>query len=306
MFTLPQSARQISASRRPASNPPAALTPQSMRHVPAAACETATFNRSASAASSSHRCQASSFRLNMILESDSSTRMKSARLSVPSRGARSVASLNIENYVKSIYQISSGHAPQADATGKLAQALGVWTGTMTSTLKTLSESGLSEYIPYEGARLTDAGRTLALRVLRRHRLIELFLARTLKMTWDEVHEEAENMEHAVSDLLIDRIDAFLGHPATDPHGDPIPKADGTVAGSTGRSLSEVRVGKRFRVVRVIDQSPDFLRYLTETGLRLDATGTVLASRPESGTITVEVGGQQTTLAHSVADRLLVT
>jgi len=217
-----------------------------------------------------------------------------------------VPSLTIENYVKAIYQIAATQEWHAASTGKLAEALGVSPGTVTSMLKTLSESGLAEYVPYEGARLTDAGRTLALRVLRRHRLIELFLARTLKMTWDEVHEEAENMEHAVSDLLIDRIDAFLGHPATDPHGDPIPKADGTVAGSTGRSLSEVRVGNRFRVVRVIDQSPEFLRYLTETGLRLDATGSVVANRLESGTITVEVGGQQTTLAHSVADRLLVT
>ena len=217
-----------------------------------------------------------------------------------------MASLTIENYVKAIYQIAAGHEGHAASTGKLAEALGVSPGTVTSMLKTLNESGLAEYIPYEGARLTDAGRTLALRVLRRHRLVELFLARTLKMTWDEVHEEAENMEHAVSDLLIDRIDAFLGHPATDPHGDPIPKADGTLAAPTGRSLSEVRVGKRFRVVRVIDQSPDFLRYLTETGLRLEATGTVVANRLESGTITVEVSGQQTTLAHSIADRLLVT
>src|SRR5262245_52185128 len=113
-------------------------------------------------------------------------------------------------------------------------------------LKTLSESGLAEYMPYEGARLTEAGRTLALRVLRRHRLIELFLARTLNMSWDEVHEEAENMEHAVSDLLIDRIDAFLGYPASDPHGDPIPKADGTVAGSSGRGLSQLPAGSHFR------------------------------------------------------------
>src|SRR5437879_8154927 len=126
-------------------------------------------------------------------------------------------------------------------------------------LKTLSESGLAEYIPYEGARLTDAGRTLALRVLRRHRLIELFLVRTLHLSWDEVHEEAENMEHAVSDLLIDRIDEFLGHPATDPHGDPIPKADGTVARSTVRCLSDLQRGTRFRVVPVIDQAPDFPR-----------------------------------------------
>ena len=217
-----------------------------------------------------------------------------------------MASLTIENYVKAIYQIAANADGHAASTGKLAEALGVSPGTVTSMLKTLSESGLAEYIPYEGARLTDSGRTLALRVLRRHRLVELFLSRTLKMTWDEVHEEAENMEHAVSDLLIDRIDAFLGYPATDPHGDPIPKADGTLAAIPGRSLSDLRVGTRFRVVRVIDQSPDFLRYLTETGLKLNATGSVVANRLESGTITVEVAGQQTTLAHTIADRLLVT
>jgi DtxR family Mn-dependent transcriptional regulator len=217
-----------------------------------------------------------------------------------------VASLTIENYVKAIYQIAARQDVQSAATGQLAEALAVSPGTVTSMLKTLSESGLAEYVPYEGARLTDAGCTLALRVLRRHRLIELFLVRTLQLSWDEVHEEAENMEHAVSDLLVDRIDAFLGHPATDPHGDPIPKADGTVAGSTGGCLSQARVGSRFRVVRVIDQSPEFLRYLTETGLRLDATGAVIANREESGTITVEVAGHQTTLAHNVAARLLVT
>lgn len=216
-----------------------------------------------------------------------------------------MASLTIENYVKAIYQIS-GQESQAAATGKLAEALGVSPGTVTSMLKTLSESGLAQYIPYEGARLTDAGRTLALRVLRRHRLIELFLARTLNLTWDEVHAEAENMEHAVSDLLIDRIDSFLGFPATDPHGDPIPKADGTVAHSAGRRLSQLDVPQSFRVERVLDQSPEFLRYLTETGLKLGASGSVVANRAESGTITVTVAGEQTTLSHGVADRLLVT
>jgi DtxR family Mn-dependent transcriptional regulator len=216
-----------------------------------------------------------------------------------------VASLTIENYVKAIYQISARQHSSAAATGQLAEALGVSPGTVTSMLKTLSEGGLAEYVPYEGALLTDAGRTLALRVLRRHRLIELFLVRTLQLTWDEVHEEAENMEHAVSDLLIDRIDAFLGYPSADPHGDPIPKADGTVAGSTGKCLSEAGVGSRFCVVRVMDQSPEFLRYIAETGLRIDAIGSVIANRQESGTITVEVGGHRTTLAHNVAERLLV-
>jgi DtxR family Mn-dependent transcriptional regulator len=222
-----------------------------------------------------------------------------------------VASLTIENYVKAIYQLSasSGGAStggSAAATGKLAEALRVSPGTVTSMLKTLGESGLAEYVPYEGARLTEAGQTLALRVLRRHRLIELFLARTLDLSWDEVHEEAENMEHAVSDLLIDRIDDFLGHPATDPHGDPIPTADGTVAGESGRRLSQLAVGQKFRVMRVLEQTPEFLRYLTETGLTLDARGSVAANRAESGTITVEIGGQATTLSHDVADRLLVS
>jgi DtxR family Mn-dependent transcriptional regulator len=216
-----------------------------------------------------------------------------------------MASLTIENYAKAIFLIGAAQENALVATGQLAEALQVSPGTVTSMLKTLSESGLGQYIPYEGVRLTDAGRSLALRVLRRHRLIELFLQKTLHLSWDEVHEEAENMEHAVSDLLIDRIDAFLGYPATDPHGDPIPKADGTVADESGRGLSQIAAGSRFRVLRVLDQSPEFLRYLTESGLALDARGTVVTNRPESGTVMVDVTGQQTTLAHSVADRLLV-
>ena len=103
------------------------------------------------------------------------------------------------------------------------RALRVSPGTVTGMLKTLSEANLATYTPYEGARLTGAGRRLALKVIRRHRLLELFLARTLEMTWDEVHEEAENMEHAASERLIDRIEAFLGFPTVDPHGDPIPR-----------------------------------------------------------------------------------
>jgi DtxR family Mn-dependent transcriptional regulator len=214
-------------------------------------------------------------------------------------------SLTIENYVKAIYQVA-GHEGRPAATGKLAEALAVSPGTVTSMLKTLSESGLAEYAPYEGARLTDAGRTLALRVLRRHRLIELFLSRTLQMNWDEVHEEAENMEHAVSDLLIDRIDAYLGYPAADPHGDPIPRADGTVDGTAGRRLTELSAGEPFCLTRVTEQSPDFLRYLTEAGLQLGAEGRVLTNRPEAGVVTLDIAGRETTLAHRMAERLLVS
>src|SRR6478672_6648779 len=148
-------------------------------------------------------------------------------------------SLTVENYAKAIYQLSHDAADGAIATGQISTALGVLPGTVTSMLKTLDESNLATYTPYEGVRLTSSGRALALRVLRRHRLIEQFLSQTLELPWDEVHEEAEHMEHAVSDSLVDRIDAYLGHPATDPHGDPIPRADGTVAPPADRSLADL-------------------------------------------------------------------
>src|SRR4051812_30816119 len=111
-------------------------------------------------------------------------------------------------------------------------------------LKTLSEASLATYTPYEGARLTPAGQRLAMTVIRRHRLLELFLVETLKMPWDEVHEEAEHMEHAASERLIDRIDAFLGHPAVDPHGDPIPAADGSLTEPQGTPLAKLPRGRR--------------------------------------------------------------
>ena len=217
-----------------------------------------------------------------------------------------MASLTIENYVKTIYQISSLQADRPASTGQLAESLQVSPSTVTSMLKTLSESGLANYVRYGGAELTDTGRALALRVLRRHRLIELFLAQTLNLTWDEVHEEAENMEHAVSDLLIDRIDAFLNYPACDPHGDPIPKADGTLTTAPTVRLSELSEGEGFRIERVLDQSPEFLRYLAETGLKLGAQGRVSAHRREAGVITLQVADSTATLSVPIADRVLVS
>jgi DtxR family Mn-dependent transcriptional regulator len=216
-----------------------------------------------------------------------------------------LASLTVENYVKAIYKLAAKGTDRSAATGQIAAELGVSPGTVTSMLKTLAESNLAAYTPYEGVELTPAGKALALRILRRHRLIELFLAKTLDMSWDEVHEEAEHMEHAVSDLLVDRIDAYLGYPETDPHGDPIPKADGTVRSSTTRSLADCLQGQRFRLARVLDQSPDFLRYLSETGLQLGAEGELVSHRPEAGVVTVRVGHGEATLGADVAAKLLV-
>lgn len=220
-------------------------------------------------------------------------------------GGNHVPSLTVENYIKSIFKICAGSGGQA-ATGQLASELGVSPGTVTSMLKTLSEGKLVTYTPYEGVRLTPAGNALALRVVRRHRLIELFLVETLNLTWDEVHEEAEHMEHAVSDRLIDRIDEFLGRPDADPHGDPIPRSDGTLTVPDFRTLAECRVGDSFRLSRVIDQSPEFLRFLSSSGLPLGTEGQIVANRPEAGIVTVSVAGQETTLGQAAAEKLLVT
>jgi len=216
-----------------------------------------------------------------------------------------VPSLTVENYVKAIYVICSEQHGEAAATGQVAAALRVLPGTVTSMLKTLSESNLATYTPYEGVSLTPAGSALALRVLRRHRLIELFLQRTLDLTWDEVHEEAEHMEHAVSDWLVDRIDQFLDHPEVDPHGDPIPRADGSLPRSHHRTLAACAEGAGFRLMRVTDQSADFLRYLTQTGLPLGTEGRVTSNRSEAGLVSVDIGGQTVSLGREAAAKILV-
>ncbi len=214
-------------------------------------------------------------------------------------------SLTVENYLKAIYQLSGTGSERAAPTGELAQVLGVSAGTVTSMLKTLSNTGLAKYMPYEGVQLTDSGLALALRVVRRHRLIELFLVKTLALSWDEVHAEAEHMEHAVSDLLVDRIDAFLGYPKVDPHGDPIPAADGSLATPDSRSLVECQLGERFRLSRVLDQSPEFLRYLTDSGINLGAQGTVVTNHREAGVVRIQVDGRDASLGRDAAMKLLV-
>ena len=215
-------------------------------------------------------------------------------------------SLTVENYVKTIALIAGrDHAADKVGTGEIAAALNVSPGTVTGMLKTLSEASLATYTPYEGAKLTPAGRQLAMKVIRRHRLLELFLVQTLNMPWDEVHEEAEHMEHAASERLIDRIDAFLGHPTVDPHGDPIPTADGAVAETEGVALVNMPRGKRFRVVRVVDQDPVFLRYLSECGLDLNAVAELIENRPEAGALVFRLHDRSVALGHSAAGKVLV-
>src|SRR2546422_8109912 len=166
----------------------------------------------------------------------------------------------VETYLKAISQGRSARRPRERLVpmGHVAAALGVTRGTATTMVKALAESGLAEYEPYSGVRLSAAGQKLALLVLRRHRLVELFLVQVMGMSWAEVHDEAEQLEHVVSERLIERIDDMLGHPTRDPHGDPIPNPDGAIANRNFDSLLTCPVGTPLRVMRIADQDPAFL------------------------------------------------
>jgi DtxR family Mn-dependent transcriptional regulator len=177
-------------------------------------------------------------------------------------------SQTVENYLKTIYlaQADMASEQQLVPMGQLASALGVVPGTATTMVKALAESGLVHYEPYMGVRLTPAGERLASLVSRRHRLIELFLVKVLGMSWAEVHDEAERLEHAVSERLIDRIDEMLGRPSVDPHGDPIPTPEGRVARPDDLDLLTAPIQTPLHVSRVLDQDPGFLRFVEERDL----------------------------------------
>ena len=177
-------------------------------------------------------------------------------------------SSTVENYLKAIYQaeISQNNHGELVPMGQLSSALGVVPGTATTMVKALAETGLVRYEPYAGVQLTEAGQRLAALVLRRHRLLELFLVKVLDMSWAEVHEEAERLEHAASDRLIDRIDAMLGRPSVDPHGDPIPDADGSIVTPRYQSLLTCPLDTLLVLSRVTNQDSDFLRFLESNEL----------------------------------------
>jgi DtxR family Mn-dependent transcriptional regulator len=178
-------------------------------------------------------------------------------------------SSTVENYLKAIYQGQSAlsGAERLVPMGQVAAALGVTPGTATTMVKALSEAGLAEYEPYSGVRLSAAGEKLAGLVLRRHRLVELFLVQVMGMSWAEVHDEAEQLEHVVSERLIQRIDQMLGKPTHDPHGDPIPNPDGAIPADRLESLLTCPLGTPLRVTRIADQDPAFLRFIEKNDLK---------------------------------------
>jgi DtxR family transcriptional regulator, Mn-dependent transcriptional regulator len=217
-------------------------------------------------------------------------------------------SSTVENYLKTIYLGSSSAGPAARLLpmGQLATALGVTPGTATTMVKTLAESGLVKYEPYTGVALTRAGAKLAARVLRRHRLVELFLVQVMGLRWDEVHDEAELLEHVVSDRLIDRMDEMLGRPEVDPHGDPIPDADGSVKPQEAQTLLTCPLRTPVRVTRVLDQDKDFLRFIERHDLKPGRSIRVETRDPDADSVLVRsTNNQRLTMGTRAASKLLV-
>ena len=196
----------------------------------------------------------------------------------------------IENYAKAIYALAR-RGDGTVTTNALAERVGVSAGSVSSMVKRLAERGLVEHEPYRAVQLTAEGRRVALSVLRHHRLLELYLAEHLGVPWDRVHEEAEALEHVISEDLAARIAAKLGHPTHDPHGDPIPDAALVIDEGHTRSLAEMDIGERGRFVRVSDTDPEMLRYLDGRGIALGDELEVVAREPFDGPLTVRFGSQ---------------
>ena len=216
-------------------------------------------------------------------------------------------SSTVENYLKALYQAEASLGKKALVPmGQLATAVRVAPGTATTMIKSLADSGLVKYEPYLGVRLSPAGTKLAALVLRRHRLVEQFLVEIMGMSWAEVHEDAEQLEHVVSDRLIERMDAMLGHPSVDPHGDPIPTADGDVESHRYHSLLTCPLCTSMKMVRVADQDASFLRFLEEHDLKPGQSIEVQVRDPAADSVQLRVGDERRiTIGTKAASKLLV-
>ncbi len=212
----------------------------------------------------------------------------------------------VENYLKQLYLEAHNTPAALVSLGKLATALNVTPGTVTTMVKALADSGLVVYEPRTGAKLTEGGEQLALHVLRRHRLVELLLVRVLGLDWSEVHTEAEELEHAISDKVLASIDKLLGHPKFDPHGDPIPTATGRIIPRKVLPLSECRTDKRVRIARIDDQEEAFLKFAAEKGLTPGTQIKVHSRNDAADSVTIELPtGAALTLGTHAADKILV-
>ena len=209
---------------------------------------------------------------------------------------------SVEDYLKAIYRLSG--AAQPASTSEIAELLGLSAPSVSGMIRRLSEQGLLEHLPYRGVQLTAAGRRIALRMVRRHRVIEAYLVEFLGLTWDSVHDEAERLEHAVSDALIERMARALGNPRFDPHGDPIPSPDGSIDELVYTPLTEVPLGELVEIRRVDTSQPDRLRFLEQKGLKPGVRVIVAERQPFRGPLTLKLAGQDQLIGPELAEQLL--
>lgn len=209
----------------------------------------------------------------------------------------------IEDFLKAVYILQQKQ--ERVHTSMLADVLKISAPSISEMAKKLAKANLVQHEPYRGITLTDAGERVALAIVRHHRLLELFLVEALHYGWDEVHDEAEHLEHAISERLADRIADYLGHPRYDPHGDPIPGPEGELPPRTLTPLSRWELSEPGIVARLADQAPDMLRYLAEKGLVVGAQVEVIAVDPFDGPLTLLVNGKEQVIGPSVAEIVLV-
>ncbi|MBL0939127.1 MAG: metal-dependent transcriptional regulator [Gemmatimonadaceae bacterium] len=209
----------------------------------------------------------------------------------------------VEDYLKAIYELETRTG--AAATTDVANALQVAPASVTGMIRRLAAQGLLDHVPYRGVQLTEMGRRAALRTIRRHRILETYLTQVLGYAWDRVHDEAERLEHAASDDLIERMSAALGHPTVDPHGAPIPTADGTVDERNHRTIADLTVGETVRMLRVSDKDPELLRYLAEIAMQPGVSITLLQRAPFDGPLTLRVGSGEQVVGSTLAAQVLV-
>ncbi len=214
-----------------------------------------------------------------------------------------MANQSTEDYIKSIYRLEGEH--QTVLTTSLAKHLGIGAGSVTDMLKKLSDKNLIHYEPYRGVKLTTKGKRLALKMVRRHRLWEMFLVTFLNYRWDEVHDEAERLEHETSDDLEERIDKALGFPKVDPHGDPIPTANGELVEYSYNSLAECKVGDEGSIVRVSDDSPEVLKLLTKLGIGLNISIRVTQIVKYDGSVMIKLGNREIPLSPVMAKSIFI-
>jgi len=211
----------------------------------------------------------------------------------------------IENYAKAIYALQGKGGGDPVGTNLLAERLGVTAGSVSAMLRKLADEGLVEHVPYRGVTLTAEGELLALEVLRHHRLLELYLAEHLGVPWDRVHEEAEALEHVLSEDLERRIAAKLGNPTVDPHGDPIPSVDLEIEESATDSLADLDSGARATFVRISDSDPEMLRYLADRGIAPGDRFEVIDKQPFEGPTFARFGDEVHVLGGALARAMRV-